>query len=110
MRTIVTILALLLPLIAFAGEQTVTFKVAGNCGSCKKRIVKAATAVEGVTNPSWDKKTKLFTVQYDDSKTTLDKIKQAIVAAGHDVEDAKSTDEAYSKLPDCCRYRDRTHE
>ncbi|MEN9281119.1 MAG: hypothetical protein RL594_54 [Bacteroidota bacterium] len=111
MRTCLLVIAtLLLPLTLLAAEQKVTLKVAGNCGSCKKRIVKAAESIDGVSDAAWDKKTKTFTAVYDDAKATPEAIKKAIAAAGYDAEDVKGNDEAYSKLPDCCRYRDGSHD
>ncbi|HLP28635.1 MAG TPA: heavy-metal-associated domain-containing protein [Candidatus Didemnitutus sp.] len=104
------IAALLVPGMLFAAEQAITLKVSGNCGSCKKRIVKAAESVAGVEDANWDKKTKVFTATYDDAKTTPDAIKKAILASGYDVEEAKGDDAAYKTLPDCCKYRDHTHE
>ncbi|MBU3699068.1 MAG: ATPase [Candidatus Kapabacteria bacterium] len=101
---------LILPALAFAAEQKVTLNVSGNCGSCKKRIVKAAESIDGVKDAAWDKKTKVFTAVYDDAKTKPEAIKKVIADAGYDVENVKGNDEAYSKLPDCCRYRDKTHE
>ncbi len=101
---------LMLPVALFAAEQKLTLKVAGNCGSCKKRIVKAAESIDGVSDAAWDKKTKVFTAVYDDAKVKPADVKKAIAAAGYDTEDVKGNDEAYSKLPDCCRYRDREHE
>lgn len=105
------VMMMLVPSMMFATEQTFTTKVSGNCGSCKKRITKAAEAVDGVSNFAWDKKTKVATVTYDDAKTSPDAVKKAIAAAGHDVENVKATNEAYDKLPDCCQYRDgeKTH-
>jgi copper chaperone CopZ len=99
-----------MPYIALAADQKVTLKVSGNCGSCKKRIVKAANTVEGVSEASWDKTKKVFTATIDDAKTNVETVKKAILEAGYDVEDAKGNDEAYSKLPDCCRYRDVSHD
>jgi copper chaperone CopZ len=101
---------LLVPFIAFAAEQNITLKVSGNCGSCKKRIVKAASSIEGVTDASWDKTKKVFTATIDDTKTNVESVKKVILEAGYDVEDAKGNDEAYSKLPDCCKYRDVSHD
>ncbi len=109
MKTILIAL-LLVPAMLFAAEQTVTFKVSGNCGSCKKRIVKAAETVASVDDASWDKKTKVFTAEYDDTKTTPEAIKQAILKAGYDVEGVSADQAAYSKLPDCCKYKDQTHD
>lgn len=101
---------LMLPAALFAAEQKLTLKVAGNCGSCKKRIVKAAESIDGVKDAAWDKKTKVFTAVYDDAKTKPEDVKKAIAAAGYDAEDVKGDDDAYSKLPDCCRYRDGGHD
>ena len=111
MRFLTTLLlAVLLPLSLIAADQKITLNVSGNCGACKKRIVKAAESIEGVTDAAWDKKTKVFTAVYDDSKVKPDAIKKAIAAAGYDADDVKGNDEAYSKLPDCCRYRDGEHD
>jgi copper chaperone CopZ len=104
------IMLLLVPFIAFAAEQNITLKVSGNCGSCKKRIVKAASSIEGVTDASWDKTKKVFTATIDDTKSNVESVKKVILEAGYDVEDAKGNDEAYSKLPDCCKYRDVSHD
>lgn len=111
MRMLTLILAtLLMPLALIAADQKITLKVSGNCGSCKKRIVKAAESIDGVTDAAWDKKTKVFTAVYDDAKVKPEAIKKAIAAAGYDADDVKGNDDAYSKLPDCCRYRDSEHE
>lgn len=104
------IMLLLVPFIAFAADQSITLKVSGNCGSCKKRIVKAANSIDGVTDASWDKTKKVFTATIDDAKTNVETVKKAILEAGYDVEDAKGNDEAYSRLPDCCKYRDVSHD
>ena len=58
--------------------------VSGNCGTCKKKIEKAATAA-GATYASWDKTTKVLEVKYD-------------------TQDVKASDEAYKKLDECCQY------
>lgn len=104
------LMLLVLPMIAIAADQKVTLKVSGNCGSCKKRIVKAASSIDGVSDASWDKSKKVFTATIDDTKTNVESVKKAILDAGYDVEEAKGSDEAYSKLPECCRYRDVSHD
>ncbi|MFZ9870887.1 MAG: heavy-metal-associated domain-containing protein [Candidatus Kapaibacteriota bacterium] len=102
--------ALLLTALLFATNQTMTVKVSGNCNSCKKKIVRAAESVRGVGDASWDKNTKLFTATFDNSVADSTAIVNAILAAGYDVENQKGNDAAYAKLPNCCQYRDRTHE
>jgi copper chaperone CopZ len=112
MRRLFILLAILtLPVIAWAGEKSFTTKVSGNCGSCKKRIEKTVNKIDGVAESEWDKKAKTLTVKYDDAKTNEKTIKHAVWAVGYDVEGMEpAPTEAYNKLPDCCKYRDTTHE
>lgn len=91
---------------AFAKETTDSIKVTGNCGSCKKRIEKAALEA-GAISASWSDETQILAVKYDDAKTTLLAIEKKIASVGHDTRDVKAPEEAYKKLDECCRY-DRT--
>ena len=88
----------------FAGNKTEKFKVYGNCGMCEKRIEKAASAVDGVSNADWNKETKMIEVSFDESKIDLEKIQKAIADAGHDTDKYSASDETYNKLPGCCHY------
>lgn len=83
-----------------------SWKVKGNCDLCKKRIETAAVLVPGVQNAEWDKKTKILKVTYSAESKRTD-VQKAVLKAGHDLELAKSTDEDYNALPDCCKYRDK---
>lgn len=85
-------------------SKTDTFTVAGNCGQCKERI-EDASYIKGVKHAEWNKTTKILTVTYNSSKTTREKIEQAIAQAGHDTGDHKASDKAYKRLPECCAYR-----
>lgn len=87
-------------------EKESKFKVSGKCSMCKARIEKAANSVEGVTSADWNKETKMMEVTFDGSKTDVHKIHMAIADAGHDTEMHKASDEAYAKLPSCCKYRE----
>ncbi len=84
-------------------HQTSTFKVWGNCNTCKKAI-ENSLKVKGVDKADWNVKTKIITVTYDTSKITLDQIQKDIAAVGYDNEKYKGDDKAYSKLPGCCQY------
>lgn len=106
MKSLLIALALCIPMVAMAAEQTVTFKVNGNCKSCYKKIVKAAEGVDGVDEADWNVDTHVFTATFDDAETSKDEIVKAILAVGYDVEDKKADDKAYSRLPKCCKYRD----
>lgn len=91
----------------FAQAKTEKFEVKGNCSMCKARIEKAAKSVDGVTKAEWELKTKILEVSFDESKTTANKVQQAIAKAGHDTPAYKAPDDIYKALHGCCKY-DRT--
>lgn len=89
--------------------ETMTITVNGNCGECKERIENAAD-IKGVKVCTWEEKTHIATITYSPDKVTPDQIKQAIVKAGHDVDNLKASEAGYKKLPKCCQYRDNKCE
>lgn len=89
--------------------KTAEFEVKGNCGMCEARIEKAANSVEGVSSADWDRETKRIRISFDPGKTGIHKIHMAIAMAGHDTEMHRAPQEAYDKLPACCKY-DRKKE
>jgi mercuric ion binding protein len=86
--------------------KTISIKVEGNCEECKKRI-ENASFIKGVKNSTWDEKTKNLTLVYRADKVTEEEIHQAIAKSGHETTKVKANDEAYSNLPDCCKYKDQ---
>lgn len=86
-----------------ASTKTENFKVYGNCEMCKARIEKAAKSVDGVSVADWNAETKMIALTFDDSKTDVNKVQQAIAKVGHDTDMHKATDEAYNKIADCCK-------
>ncbi len=97
--------------LAFAGTSiTQTIHVFGNCNSCKKRIEKPLKSLDGVEKASWDKDTKQLTVTFDPEKVSEVIIRKAVAEAGYDTDSLRATNESYSKLPKCCKYRDGDHE
>ena len=101
------VLALLSIGTTFGQTKTEKFKVYGKCSMCKTRIEKAAKSVVGVTTADWNVKTKMIEVALDTTKTSIKKVKEAIVEVGHDTNSYKAKDETYNALPSCCKY-DRT--
>jgi copper chaperone CopZ len=87
-----------------AATKSEKFKVSGNCGMCEKRIEKAALGVVGVSKADWNKDTKEMVVDFDASKTSLDKIEVAIAKVGHDTPLQKADAKTYESLPACCKY------
>jgi hypothetical protein len=84
-------------------QTTTKINVAGNCAMCKGHIEKAAKQA-GAASADWDKVAKVLKVTYDGSKTSTDKIEEAVAAAGYDTEHKVATTESYSKLDECCQY------
>jgi mercuric ion binding protein len=82
----------------------ITFGVRGNCGMCKSTIEKAANAIEGVGNATWDLDKKKIDVSFDATKTDVMAIHNAIAASGYDTEKVVGDLEAYDGLPGCCKY------
>lgn len=83
---------------------TTIFGVRGNCGMCKSTIEKAVNDVDGVASADWDKVRKQINVSFDDSKTDLDAIHNAVAASGYDTDKVSGNEEAYGNLPGCCQY------
>lgn len=107
MRTkVLSIVALFLfgAIAVFAANKTESFKVYGNCEMCKARIEKAAKSVDGVSVADWNVETKMLALTFDDSKTDVNKVQEAIAKVGHDTDMHKATDEAYNKVSGCCKY------
>ncbi|MFD0798782.1 heavy-metal-associated domain-containing protein [Maribacter chungangensis] len=86
------------------GTVTKNLMVAGNCGMCEARILKAGKSVSGVSEISWDKDTKMMKVSFDAAQTTLSEIEMAIAKAGHDTKNHKADTGTYDQLPGCCHY------
>ncbi|GAA4326741.1 heavy-metal-associated domain-containing protein [Flaviaesturariibacter amylovorans] len=88
---------------ASAQTKKETFKVAGECGMCQKKI-EATAKKAGATSASWNTDSKVLSVSYNSKSTSAAKIQEAIAAVGYDTPGFKATDESYSKLHSCCKY------
>jgi mercuric ion binding protein len=102
MKNIMIALFTLLTVTATA-QTTTTFKVSGNCSSCKKHIETAAH-VPGVTKVTWNKDTKILTLVYDPAKVTPDDVQKRIAAVGYDTPKYRADEKAYNALDECCQY------
>ena len=101
-----SIITLFMVLASFSFAQKVkteTLKVSGECGSCKKKIEKAAKEA-GATYAVWSTETKVLTIRYNSLSTNSAKIQKKIAGVGYDTPDFKASDEAYDKLDACCQY------
>jgi periplasmic mercuric ion binding protein len=74
------------------------------CGSCALNIQsKIKSMNKGVKKVKTDAKANTITVTYDHTKTSPEKIKEAILAAGYDADEQQAPAEAVNKLDGCCR-------
>lgn len=110
MKTITTIMILLITTIGFAQDKNTktSIEVNGVCGMCKQRIEKAAIRTKGVKSAVWNVKTHELKLIYDARKTDIKTISEQLAAVGHDTAEIKATDEAYKSVHPCCKYRDTT--
>src|SRR5436190_22321250 len=82
--------------------RTESFKVAGECGTCKKKIETAAREA-GATYAAWDMHSKILKLTYN-AGTDVSAIQQSIADAGYDTPKFRATDAAYNGLDKCCQY------
>ncbi len=84
--------------------KTETVKIYGNCDMCKNSIEKAGN-LKKVSKVVWNKDNKLATLTFDSKKTTEDQILKRIALEGYDSDKFLAPDDAYAKLPECCKYQ-----
>jgi hypothetical protein len=105
---LVTTLSITISQAAIAQAKTEKFKVAGECGMCKKKIEKAAKDA-GATFAEWNVESKELIVKFNSRSSNTAKIQQHIATVGYDTPQVKATNEAYDNLHGCCKY-ERTAE
>jgi len=93
----------ILSVTVFAQSDSTSFKAAGNCGMCKKRI-EGSVKVPGVSLASWNVESKVMTVKFDSGKINPKQLQQQVAAAGHDTDLFTADQAVYDKLPGCCLY------
>jgi len=83
--------------------QKVEIKTSAQCDMCKARLEKAFAYEKGVKSSELNVETAIFTVEYLPSKTTPEKIKEAVTKIGYDADGLPANEKAYNKLPACCQ-------
>lgn len=73
------------------------------CNTCVGAVQTALGGLEGVTLASIDLDAKTAFVTFDDSKTSVASIEDAIVAAGYSANNKMADPTAFKSLPGCCR-------
>lgn len=91
--------------ISFGQSQKVEIKTPGvQCEMCKSRIENYLLKREpGITAVKVDLKKKTTTVTFLKDRNNIEQIKTAIANAGYDADDVTAEEDAYKKLPKCCK-------
>ncbi len=73
------------------------------CDMCKNRIERYLMRENGVTGVKVDVKKKITAVNWITDRTNIENIKAAIATVGYDADDVTAEEDAYKKLPPCCK-------
>jgi periplasmic mercuric ion binding protein len=114
MKNLIKIKAALIILAAFAILFNISDVYAGNkkttidiptiqCGMCKNTITNTLKEIDGVTSVKVNLSTKKVTVKYNDTKTNIEALENAITAAGYNANDKIRDAAAYENLHGCCK-------
>jgi len=87
----------------FKNQKIETYKVSGNCNTCKKTIEKNGSK-KNEAKVIWDVDTEIATISFDSSKTNAEEILKRIALTGYDNEKFLAPDNVYNKLESCCQY------
>ena len=67
--------------------KKITLNVKGmHCPSCEMLLTDSLEELEGVSNAKADSKSGIVEVDFDESKTDIDKIKSVIIKEGYEAE------------------------
>ena len=86
--------------------KEIKIQTSAQCEMCKERIEEALAFEKGVKNSELDLKSKIVEVIYYPGRTNPEKIRKVISKAGYDADDVLADEEAYKKLPLCCKKPD----
>jgi mercuric ion binding protein len=100
---LIAIMSMATEAIALSKTKVISIKTSAVCGSCKARIEKALTSVEGVEAAILNLNSLKVKVKYDPAKTSPEKLRETVANTGYNADDVKANEEAYKKLPGCCR-------
>jgi copper chaperone CopZ len=73
------------------------------CDMCKKKIETYLNRYDGVMTATVNVKRKETTVKYISDRINIEEIKAAVSTAGYDAGDVPALEDAYKKLPLCCK-------
>jgi periplasmic mercuric ion binding protein len=73
------------------------------CEQCKDKIESYLKREPGVSVVKVDYKKKTTTITFLTDRNNIEQLKTAIANVGYDADDVTADEEAYNKLPKCCK-------
>ena len=73
---------------------------------CENRIEKKAIEKKGIKLADWNLENRTLKLVYNEKNITVNEIHKFLASIGHDTKIEIASDEAYSLLDPCCKYRD----
>ena len=105
MKKIISLIAIML--LSFTGLKAqikdAQIKTSGQCEHCKETLEKNLRFEKGVKKVSFDVKSHIVNVKFDEAKTTIRNIQVAITKLGYDADSLLADPKAYEKLNACCK-------
>lgn len=80
------------------------------CERCVERVQSALSSLSGVIQADVLLEQRKAFVLFDESKTNVGNIEEAITAAGYDANDRKADLDAYDRLAECCKNKSEYQE
>ncbi|MBL0358519.1 MAG: heavy-metal-associated domain-containing protein [Chitinophagaceae bacterium] len=88
---------------AQASKKVVIQTPTVQCEMCKTKIENYLRREPGISSVKVDYKKKTTTVVFLTDRNNIEQVKTAIANAGYDADDVTADEEAYKKLPKCCK-------
>ncbi|MBL4623735.1 MAG: heavy-metal-associated domain-containing protein [Flavobacteriales bacterium] len=84
-------------------NSVVVIKTSAQCEMCEERILTKLSLHKGVKAVKFNLETQEATVTYNSVKTSEDELREAISEIGYSADDVEPAEDAYEKLPNCCK-------
>jgi mercuric ion binding protein len=103
LKSFFLLFAILLGVNLFAGVEKASIKTSAKCEMCKEALEASIGKMPGVQKVELNVETKVLLVKFDNSVTSLAKIKAEVSNTGYWADELAPNKEAYAALPSCCK-------
>ena len=86
-----------------ASQKVVIKTPTVQCEECKDKIESYLKREPGVSYVNVDYRKKTTTITFLTDRNNIEQLKTAIANAGYDADDVTADEDAYKKLPKCCK-------